>query len=74
MNDAAVILGYTVLGLLLVALAAWQNDRVTTRFHEQTSRDKVFRCSRCGFVYTDDEDVSRAACPQCRQFNSPIEF
>jgi len=36
--------------------------------------DRVFRCTKCGFVYTDDADVDRSRCSQCGKLNEPIEF
>jgi predicted Zn-ribbon and HTH transcriptional regulator len=36
--------------------------------------DRIFRCSKCGFVYTDDADVDRSRCSQCGKLNEPIEF
>jgi predicted Zn-ribbon and HTH transcriptional regulator len=36
--------------------------------------DRIFRCVKCGFVYTDDPDVDRSRCSQCGQMNDPIEF
>ncbi len=36
--------------------------------------DRVFRCTKCGLVYTDDADVDRSRCTQCGKLNEPIEF
>lgn len=36
--------------------------------------DRVFRCRKCGFVYTDDADVDRSRCNQCGKLNEPMEF
>lgn len=74
MTIASFILAYAVCGLLLVGLCALHNDRLTAQYHERLSSDRVFKCSGCGFVYTDDPDVTRSQCPQCRQFNFSIEF
>jgi DNA-directed RNA polymerase subunit RPC12/RpoP len=38
------------------------------------SSDRIFRCAKCGSVYTDDPDVDRSRCAQCGQMNDPIEF
>jgi TonB family protein len=37
-------------------------------------QDRVFRCTKCGSVYTDDPDVDRSRCVQCGQLNEAIEF
>ena len=44
------------------------------RFGPTHSEDRVFRCAKCGFVYTDDADVDRSRCAQCGQMNKAIEF
>jgi len=35
------------------------------RFEPRPSEDRIFRCQRCGYVYTDDPDVDRSRCTQC---------
>jgi predicted Zn-ribbon and HTH transcriptional regulator len=44
------------------------------RFGPTHSEDRVFRCAKCGFVYTDDADVDRSRCLQCGKLNEPIVF
>ncbi|MFO1488723.1 MAG: hypothetical protein U1F65_09620 [Verrucomicrobiota bacterium] len=44
------------------------------RFKPSTREDKIFRCQKCGCVYTDDPDVDRSRCSQCGKMNEPIEF
>jgi hypothetical protein len=44
------------------------------RFQHPHTSDRIFRCARCGFVYTDDPDVDRSRCSQCGQMNEPIQF
>jgi predicted Zn-ribbon and HTH transcriptional regulator len=44
------------------------------RFEPTPSEDHIFRCGRCGYVYTDDPDVDRSRCFQCGQMNKAIEF
>ena len=44
------------------------------RFQPTPSEDRVFRCRRCGYVYTDDPDVDRSRCSQCGRMNEAIEF
>ena len=44
------------------------------RFQPSPSNDRIFRCGRCGYVYTDDADVDRSRCTQCGQLNEAIRF
>ena len=44
------------------------------RFDPTPSEDRIFRCSKCGYVYTDDPDVDRSRCSQCGRINEAIEF
>ena len=44
------------------------------RFEPTPSEDRIFRCARCGYVYTDDPDVDRSRCSQCGLMNDAIEF
>ena len=44
------------------------------QFKPTPSKDHIFRCGKCGYVYTDDPDVDRSRCSQCGQMNEAIEF
>lgn len=44
------------------------------RFGPTHSDDRVFRCTKCGFVYTDDADVDRSRCSACGKLNEPMVF
>jgi rubrerythrin len=44
------------------------------RFEPGPSEDRIFRCERCGYVYTDDPDVDRSRCSQCGQMNEVFKF
>jgi predicted Zn-ribbon and HTH transcriptional regulator len=44
------------------------------RFRPTHSEDRIFRCKKCGYVYTDDPDVDRSRCIQCGKLNEPIVF
>jgi hypothetical protein len=44
------------------------------RFGPTHSEDRIFRCTNCGYVYTDDADVDRSRCIQCGKQNEPIVF
>jgi predicted Zn-ribbon and HTH transcriptional regulator len=61
---------------LLAALAgiAIYSERRARSFEPTPSRDRVFRCNKCNFVYTDDADVDRSRCSQCGKMNEPIVF
>ncbi len=44
------------------------------RFLPSPAEDRVFRCTRCGYVYTDDPDVDLSRCPQCGLTNEMFDF
>lgn len=44
------------------------------RFAPRPSEDRVFRCLKCGYVYTDDADVERSRCAQCGRLNDAIKY
>ncbi len=74
MTFALLVLIY-VFGLLggLAAVAIYTEFR-QRRFQTTHSSDRIFRCAKCGYVYTDDPDVDRSRCSQCGHMNEPIEF
>jgi rubrerythrin len=43
-------------------------------FGPTRSSDRVFRCEKCAYVYTDDADVDRSRCPQCGRVNDAVKF
>ena len=43
-------------------------------FGPRPSDDRVFRCVKCAYVYTDDPDVDRSRCQQCGTLNEAIKF
>jgi hypothetical protein len=57
----------------LCALGIYSEMR-RRRFGPTHPEDRIFRCSNCGYVYTDDPDVDRSRCTQCGKLNEPIEF
>jgi ribosomal protein L37E len=66
--------GYVVvLMTALVAMALYSTHR-QKRFGPTPSEDRIFRCRRCGCVYTDDADVDRSRCAQCGTLNEAIRF
>ena len=74
MTIPEILLAYVV-GLLAVlsALAIYSEFR-RRRFAPTHSEDRIFRCRRCGYVYTDDPDVDRSRCSQCGLTNDAIQF
>ncbi len=74
MSIHQLILTYVLVTLgALVGLAVYAELR-RRRFAPTESEDRLFRCRRCGYVYTDDPDVERSRCSQCGQMNDAIEF
>jgi hypothetical protein len=55
-------------------LAAIYAEFRRRRFEPAPTDDNIFRCERCGYVYTDDPDVDRSRCSQCGEVNEAIEF
>ena len=74
MSVPALILAYVV--TLLAALVGFgiYSEMRRRRFEPTPSEDRIFRCQRCGYVYTDDADVDRSRCSQCGKMNEAIEF
>jgi len=74
MSIPNLILAYVVVLLAgLIAVGIYFEFR-RRRFEPGQSEDHIFRCRRCGYVYTDDPDVDRSRCSQCGQMNEMIEF
>ena len=74
MTEASLILFYLLVLLGALAIAMIYTEFRQRRFKPTPSNDRIFRCSKCGYVYTDDPDVDRSRCPQCGLLNEPIEF
>jgi hypothetical protein len=74
MSVAGLLSAYVLVllaGITLMALFYGWRER---RFRPSRSGDRVFRCGNCGYVYTDDPDVDRSRCPQCRCLNDAMSF
>jgi hypothetical protein len=73
--SAQQLIGVYVLSLLaaLSVLAVYSEIR-SRRFGPARKQDRIFRCERCGSIYTDDADVDRSRCSQCGTLNEPFEF
>lgn len=74
MSIPNLILTYVLVQLAGLAGAAIYSEMRRRSFEPAPTRDRVFRCQRCGYVYTDDPDVDRSRCSQCGQTNEAIEF
>ncbi len=74
MSIPNLIFTYVVVLLAGLAGAGIYSELRRRRFEPTPSADRVFRCRRCGYVYTDDPDVDRSRCSQCGQMNEAIEF
>ena len=74
MSASLLILTYVVSLLAGLATAVAYTEFRQRRFQPTPSQDRIFRCKKCGYVYTDDPDVDRSRCSQCGQLNEPIQF
>ena len=74
MNIPDLMLTYVVVLLSGVAGVGIYSELRRRRFEPRPSEDRIFRCQRCGYVYTDDPDVDRSRCTQCGRMNDAIEF
>jgi hypothetical protein len=74
MTAEALISVYVVSLLAGLSLLAVYSEIRSRRFRPAREQDRVFRCERCGSVYTDDADVDRSRCSQCGTLNEPMQF
>jgi predicted Zn-ribbon and HTH transcriptional regulator len=74
MSADALIFLYVAVTLLGVCALGVYSDLRRARFRPSQAEDHVFRCGKCGLVYTDDPDVAHSRCPQCSSLNEAIEF
>jgi len=65
---------YVAVALLGLGGLGIYSDLRRARFRPSQAEDRVFRCEKCGFVYTDDPDVDHSRCPQCSTLNGAVEF
>ncbi|HOB98406.1 MAG TPA: hypothetical protein PKM43_06610 [Verrucomicrobiota bacterium] len=68
------LLTYVVVLLAGVSAIAVYYELRRRSFGPTATEDHIFRCGRCGYVYTDDPDVDLSRCPQCGQMNEIFEF
>jgi rubrerythrin len=74
MSIPGLILTYVVVVSAGLVAAAIYSELRRRRFEPSPSKDRIFRCQKCGYVYTDDPDVDRSRCSQCGQNNDAFEF
>jgi hypothetical protein len=78
-NSVAMTAWHLILVYVITLLCALSGVVIYTEFRQRrfkptASNDRIFRCAKCGYVYTDDPDVDRSRCSQCGQLNEAIEF
>lgn len=74
MSIPDLILAYVVVLLAALAAVGVYSEMRRRRFEPTPTEDRIFRCGRCGYVYTDDPDVDRSRCSQCGTLNEAIKF
>ncbi|MDB6017323.1 MAG: hypothetical protein JWR19_1812 [Pedosphaera sp.] len=74
MSNEALILAYVVSLLAALSGLAIYSELRRRRFGPTATEDRIFRCQKCGLVYTDDADVDRSRCSQCGRLNDAIVF
>ena len=74
MSPEQLIFAYLLCLLVALAGLAIYSELRSRKFGPTSSKDHVFRCNKCGLVYTDDADVDRSRCSQCGNMNDAIEF
>ena len=74
MSIPNLILTYVIVLVGGIIGAGIYSEMRRRRFQPTPTEDHIFRCVRCGYVYTDDLDVDRSRCTQCGQMNKAIEF
>jgi hypothetical protein len=74
MSVPNLILLYLVVTLAMLAALVVYAELRRRRFEPGPMNDRVFRCEKCGYIYTDDPDVDRSRCAQCGQMNDSIAF
>ena len=68
------LFSYVAVLIGAVVVIAFLAERRRRRFEPEPTEDTIFRCRKCTYVYTDDEDVDVSRCPQCGASNEAVEF
>ncbi|MCD6051315.1 MAG: hypothetical protein K0Q55_2719 [Verrucomicrobia bacterium] len=74
MSTDLLIFIYVAVTLGALCLIGLYYERREESFQPSPSKDRIFRCEKCAFVYTDDEDTDLSRCPQCSKMNEPMQF
>ncbi len=74
MHPETFIAGWAAAILAALALFGLSYEFRRRRIGSDVSDDQVFRCVKCGSVYTDDPGVERSRCPQCGKTNEAVRF
>jgi protein-arginine kinase activator protein McsA len=74
MSAEKLISAYVLSLLAALAMLAVYWEIRSRRFGPARKQDRIFRCERCGLIYTDDADVDRSRCSQCGTLNEPFQF
>ena len=74
MTTSTLLFLYVFLLLAVLAGVSRYCDLRRRRFEPEPTEDTIYRCTDCGYVYTDDPDVVRSRCPQCGRVNDTFRF
>ena len=74
MNIPHLMVMYVALALGGLCAGGIYSELRRRHFGPTHPEDRIFRCKKCGLVYTDDADVDRSRCTQCGKLNEPIVF
>ena len=74
MSSDWLIFLYVAFALGAICVIGILSELRRRRFGPAHPEDRVFRCSKCGNVYTDDADVERSRCTQCGKLNEPVVY
>ena len=74
MNADRLIFLYAALTLGTLCVLGISSELRRRSFGPGRPQDRVFRCKKCGFIYTDDADMDRSRCSHCGKLNDPIVF
>ncbi len=74
MSTESFITFYMLLPLVAIFVYYFYSERRRIYFLQPLEKEKVFRCTQCGMVYTDDSEVELSPCPKCGSPNEKIKF
>ncbi|HEY4415358.1 MAG TPA: hypothetical protein VGO57_06665 [Verrucomicrobiae bacterium] len=74
MSAGLLIVAYVAVTLGTLSIVGIFSEVRRRHFGPAHPEDRVFRCGKCGLVYTDDANVDRSRCTQCGKLNEPVVF